>query len=130
VIERAGKSGKWCSSELPTLCTNRKVKTAKKVCGTHFERLLAEYREETSGVTNTELAQELPMIEEKAHKPQTKSTETLSQVAKDAVVEIVEEPDPLAQEILEIEKQRVLIEEKKRRLNARKLELEKLEKGQ
>jgi len=45
-IERAQDSRKWCAEDLPTMCSRQKVKVAKKVCGTHYERLVSEYRVE------------------------------------------------------------------------------------
>ncbi len=45
-IERNGKKAKWCAEDLPTLCSKQKVKAANRVCGTHFERLVSEYRVE------------------------------------------------------------------------------------
>lgn len=45
-IERTDSSPKWCSEDLPSLCSRQKVKVAKRVCGTHFERLVSEYRVE------------------------------------------------------------------------------------
>lgn len=45
-IERAQESKKWCAEDLPTMCARQKVKIAKKVCGTHYERLVSEFRVE------------------------------------------------------------------------------------
>jgi len=45
-IERTGNSRKWCAEDLPSMCSREKVKVAKRVCGTHFERLVSEYRVE------------------------------------------------------------------------------------
>ncbi len=43
-LERLGENAKWCAEDLPTMCARKKVKVARKVCGTHFERLVNEYR--------------------------------------------------------------------------------------
>lgn len=45
-IERNDGSRKWCSEDLPTMCSRKKVKAANNVCGSHFERLVGEYRVE------------------------------------------------------------------------------------
>ncbi|GHA04729.1 hypothetical protein GCM10008090_12700 [Arenicella chitinivorans] len=45
-IERTDSSRKWCSEDLPTMCSRKKVKAANNVCGSHFERLVGEYRVE------------------------------------------------------------------------------------
>ncbi len=45
-IERSDSNTKWCAEDLPEMCGRKKVKLAKKVCGTHFERLASEYRVE------------------------------------------------------------------------------------
>ena len=42
VIQRIGKAGKWCSIDLPDVCGRKKVKVAKKVCGTHFGKRIDE----------------------------------------------------------------------------------------
>lgn len=42
VIQRIGKAGKWCSTDLPDVCGRKKVKMAKKVCGTHFGKRIDE----------------------------------------------------------------------------------------
>ncbi len=43
-LEKLGSSRKWCAEDLPTMCGRNKVKVASKVCGTHYERLVSEYR--------------------------------------------------------------------------------------
>lgn len=124
-IQRVGKSGKWCSKELSDTCSIKKVKAAKKVCGTHFGRRLAEYRKANT-VAGEQVADTLEeSVSEQA--VDANSSEASAANLEVATVAVENDQDDqsleLSREMLEIRKQKILIEERKLELELKEIEL-------
>jgi len=125
-IERAGETGKWCAKELPTACSRKKVKIAKKVCGTHFERNVAKYR-----ASQGDAAEEIVNQGQQSTASDTGALVAGIEASESEIGELpvdseVRDKGPtLTQEILEIEEEKVRLQKKKLELERLKLELEK-----
>ena len=129
-IQRVGKSGKWCSKELSNVCSIKKVKAAKKVCGTHFGRRLAEYYKANNVDPVEQVAQS--SVKQNTSEPPSNELTKASVANLDATVADAENSQDaqsveLSREMLEIRKQKLLIEERKRQLELKAQELRELE---
>lgn len=139
-IERVGDSGKWCARDLPTTCSNKKVKVAKKVCGTHFERSVAKYRASQSD-TSVEVRTEIAKVEPAKEPQDTAPSDLVADVdveLKTSAPEVkqpqVDSPETdtriaMTKEMLEIEEEKIRLQKKKLELELMKLELEKQKQG-
>ena len=139
-IERVGDSGKWCARDLPTTCSNKKVKVAKKVCGTHFERSVAKYRA-SQGDGEDAVASEITETEALVEAQDIAPTEltadieaelkTSAREAKQSQYDSSESDLRIAmtKEMLEIEEEKSRLRKKKLELELMKLELEKQKQG-
>ncbi len=146
VIERIGNKGQWCAKDLPGACSMRKVKAAKKVCGTHFERRVAEYRQQQDTVVATQPTEASGDSSETIN-----SEEQIRAIAAqaDREAELVQEPieileesevannvdasladstevsTALTNEMIAIEQEKIILAEKQLKLKLMELELKK-----
>lgn len=110
IIQRVGKSGKWCSADFSEVCLRKKVKIAKKVCGTHFGKRLE------SSIQGDLGQQKRP---DKVM-PETKLT---NEEPIDSMLD--SESGAISQKMIDIEQQKILIEQKRLELKLKEIKLKK-----